>query len=149
MSADRIETRKSTYSSHVPLATPRMRLTATHTFVTLGLPMVIFREIASRLRSFGYGHCFYQDEEEGQGIDMSGIALVPDVNEKLEDWHLNADSTVAVSERDHFRPMSSCPRGVKVQLLNLGRFHTSGVWNGEEGMWLGWCPLPFVPDNLC
>ncbi len=60
---------------------------------------------------------------------------------------------IAVVDPDYFwRPMSSCPRGAKVQLLNKGSVAIYGTFNGtlnaKDPEWLGWCPLPKIPKAL-
>lgn len=55
---------------------------------------------------------------------------------------LNADQTVAV-DRDYFwQPMSTCPRGVKCQLLGAGGVAIYASWDGKDDFWQGWAPLP-------
>lgn len=58
------------------------------------------------------------------------------------------DSTRAaiVDPNYHWQPMSTCPIGSKVQLLNKGGVAAYGKWNGKEAYWLGWAPLPTKPD---
>lgn len=56
---------------------------------------------------------------------------------------LNADKTVAVAT-DYFwdEDMRGCPRGVKVQLLGAGGVATYGHFDGRDGFWIAWAPLP-------
>jgi hypothetical protein len=65
---------------------------------------------------------------------------------------LNADQTVAVDPDYFWRPMRTCPRAVKVQLLNAGGVATYGTHDGKDSFWLGWAPLPKVlktPGHKC
>jgi hypothetical protein len=57
-------------------------------------------------------------------------------------YKINADKTVAVSTETYFESdMTTCPRGVTVQLLGAGGVAMYGVYAGEE-FFVGWCPLP-------
>lgn len=58
---------------------------------------------------------------------------------------VNRDS--AVDHGYYWQPMSTCPTGVKVQLLNPAGVAVYGVYNGK-GEWAGWCPLPKVKREL-
>ena len=56
---------------------------------------------------------------------------------------LNATKTVAVSTIVYWEPMSSCPIGVKVQLLGLGGVATYGQYiRGGDDFWQGWAAVP-------
>lgn len=46
-----------------------------------------------------------------------------------------------------WQPMSTCPRGTKVQLLNPGHVACYGQYNGEP-FWKGWAPLPKIPKYM-
>jgi hypothetical protein len=53
------------------------------------------------------------------------------------------DTGAAAVDQDYFwQPMSTCPRGVKVQLLGAGGVATYGQWNGKDSFWQGWAPVP-------
>lgn len=57
-------------------------------------------------------------------------------------YKLNADKTVAVSTGVRFnRDMSTCPRGVKLQLLGAGGVAVYSEYNGDD-FWKGWSPTP-------
>lgn len=49
---------------------------------------------------------------------------------------------VAVDIDYYWQPMSTCPRGVKVQLLNAGGVAVYGRFNGKDDHWQGWAPVP-------
>jgi len=53
------------------------------------------------------------------------------------------DSTgsAVVDPNYYWRPMSTCPVGPKVLLLNLGGVAVLGTYNGRS-KWEGWVPLP-------
>ena len=53
------------------------------------------------------------------------------------------DSTRAavVDPAYHWQPMSTCPKGVKVQLLTAYGCAISGRFNGA-GRYEGWAPIP-------
>ena len=61
---------------------------------------------------------------------------------------LNRDATVAVDTNYHWQPMSTCPRGVKVQLLGGGGVATYGQYNGGHTWWRMWAPLPAMPRDM-
>lgn len=61
------------------------------------------------------------------------------------------DSTrAAIVDHEYFwRPMSSCPHGHKVQLLNLGGVAVYGsVTQKTVDDWKGWAPLPKIPEEM-
>jgi len=47
-----------------------------------------------------------------------------------------------------FRTMDTCPINKKVQLLNKAGIATTGWWDGKEKWYIGWFPIPKIPDNL-
>ena len=49
--------------------------------------------------------------------------------------------TVAVDTAYHWIPISSCPRGVKVQLLGKGGMAQYSIYQGDS-FWTDWAPLP-------
>lgn len=55
---------------------------------------------------------------------------------------LNTDQTVAVDPDYYWRPMATCPRSVKVQLLGGGGVAVYSSWDGKDPFWQGWAPLP-------
>lgn len=55
------------------------------------------------------------------------------------------DSTAMVAVADYYwRPMTDCPRGVKVQLLGAGGVAVYGQYSPDP-FWVGWAPLPRRP----
>lgn len=61
------------------------------------------------------------------------------------------DSTkTAVVDPDYFwQPMSTCPHGHKVQLLNLGGVACYGTVTARSLQdWRGWAPLPKIPESM-
>ena len=56
-----------------------------------------------------------------------------------------SDNTVAVDRAYFWQPMSTCPRGVKVQALNEGGVAVYATYDGAEPGWKGWAPLPSKP----
>lgn len=61
---------------------------------------------------------------------------------------LNRDATVAVDTSYRWQPMSTCPRGVKVQLLGSGGVATYGQYDGNAHTWWRmWAPLPALPKS--
>jgi hypothetical protein len=44
--------------------------------------------------------------------------------------------------------MDTCPINKKVQLLNKAGIATTGWWDGKEKWYIGWFPIPKIPDNL-
>lgn len=55
---------------------------------------------------------------------------------------INTEGTVAVSTTQYWEPMDTCPRGVKVQLLGAGGVAVYGMFDGHNGFWEAWAPLP-------
>jgi hypothetical protein len=120
-----------------------MNLRMTHTFVTLGVPKAFFDFVKKQLTAASYGHAF-----AGDAIDMSGIGIVVDEELPPGEWHISTNSGVAVADNMEWQRMSSCPKGAKVQLLGPGVVSTTGTFNGGDTQWLGWAPIPAIPDWL-
>ncbi len=57
-------------------------------------------------------------------------------------YKVNNDASVAVATDYYWLPMDTCPRGVKVQLLNAGGVAVYGQYDGKNAHWQGWAPLP-------
>lgn len=53
-----------------------------------------------------------------------------------------SNNEVAVDPDYYWRAMKTCPRGVKVQLMNHGGVAIYGHYDGKDPDWLGWAPLP-------
>jgi hypothetical protein len=47
-----------------------------------------------------------------------------------------------------FRSMSDCPTGPKVLLLNKAGIASTGWWDGKDGWYVGWFPLPKIPAEI-
>jgi hypothetical protein len=47
-----------------------------------------------------------------------------------------------------FRSMSNCPTGPKVLLLNKAGIASTGWWDGKDGWYVGWFPLPKIPAEI-
>ena len=56
--------------------------------------------------------------------------------------HLNSSQTVAVDPAYFWLPLSTCPRGVKVQLRGAGGVALYSQYDGKEKFWTDWAPLP-------
>ena len=61
---------------------------------------------------------------------------------------LNADGTVAVDPEYFWRPLDTCPRSVKVQLLGEGGVAVYGMYDGHDKFWKYWAPLPKINKQL-
>lgn len=61
---------------------------------------------------------------------------------------IDSTGAAAVDPGNTWRPMDTCPLGVKVQLLGMGGVASYGSWNGKETFWTGWCPLPAKPKGI-
>jgi hypothetical protein len=64
---------------------------------------------------------------------------------------LDVDSSrsVVVDREYYWRPIATCPQGVKVQLINR-RYGVAvyGQYRIKDGFWTHWAPLPvFRKDN--
>lgn len=69
-------------------------------------------------------------------------APAPDVGIPTSTHKTNADQTVAVATDVYFNPdMSTCPRGLKVQLVGEGGVAAYGTYNGDP-FWIEWAPVP-------
>lgn len=55
---------------------------------------------------------------------------------------LDSTRQAAVDHGYHWQPMTSCPRGSKVQLLTRHGCAIYGQWNGRDTLYEGWAPLP-------
>lgn len=63
-------------------------------------------------------------------------------------YKLNRDSSVAVAEAIYWNEdMTTCPRGVKVQLLGKGGVAVYGNYDGRSAWWAAWAPLPRLKKN--
>jgi hypothetical protein len=47
-----------------------------------------------------------------------------------------------------FRPMTDCPTGPKVLLLNKAGIAGTGWWDGKDQWYVGWYPLPKIPAQI-
>lgn len=47
-----------------------------------------------------------------------------------------------------FRTMDTCPINKKVQLLNRAGIATTGWWDGKDDWFIGWFPIPKIPENI-
>lgn len=57
-------------------------------------------------------------------------------------YRVNQGESTAVATDYYLQPMSTCPTGAKVQLMNPGGVLVYSEWNGKDTFWLGWAPLP-------
>ena len=56
---------------------------------------------------------------------------------------------VAVDPTYYWQPMSTCPLGTKVQLLNIGGVACYGTVSANSIIyWQGWAPLPKVRKTM-
>ncbi|MBP9032750.1 MAG: hypothetical protein KBG29_02575 [Pseudomonadales bacterium] len=55
---------------------------------------------------------------------------------------LDNTHTAAVDHAYHWQPMTSCPKGSKVQLLTRHGCAIYGTWTGKDAAYVGWAPLP-------
>lgn len=84
----------------------------------------------------------------GNVIAVEAISVLDNIQSLLQ--HPSSVGSLAINHRDNIavdheyclQPMSTCPTGVKVQLLNPGGVLTYGVWDGKNNTWQGWAPLP-------
>lgn len=62
---------------------------------------------------------------------------------------VNTAENIAVDHSYFFQPMSTCPLGVKVQLLNPGNVAVYGTVSARTiGDWRGWAPMPKIPEAM-
>lgn len=59
-------------------------------------------------------------------------------------YNTNRDQSVVVDPEYKWRPLDSCPRGVKVQLKTIGGIAVYGIYHGpkDDQYYVGWAPLP-------
>ena len=62
---------------------------------------------------------------------------------------VDSSRSVAVDREYYWRPISTCPGGVKVQLINrMYGVAVYGQYRPKETFWTHWAPLPvFRKDN--
>jgi len=65
----------------------------------------------------------------------------------MTDYKINKDSAVAVDLDYYWRPIQTCPRGVKVQLLGTGGVAIYGNYHGDK-FFTHWAPLPRIPKDI-
>lgn len=66
----------------------------------------------------------------------------------MSDVRTNQDQKVAVDHNYFWQPISTCPCGVKVQLLGKGGVAVYGAYNGRDEFWVAWAPLPKRPPEM-
>lgn len=87
------------------------------------------------------------DQEPFQPQDANfPKAVMPLVQQTLDQepdsYKIDSSGEVAVHASEHYRPMDTCPVGVKVLLLGTYGTATLGSYNGRDPQWRGWYPLP-------
>lgn len=60
---------------------------------------------------------------------------------------LDSTGTTAVDHNYFWQPISTCPNGVKVQLLGQGGVAMYGTHNGKGTFYTHWAPLPKLPKE--
>lgn len=60
---------------------------------------------------------------------------------------INSARTVAVDREYYWQPISTCPNGVKVQLLGRGGVAYYGTHHGKDPWPTHWAPLPSKPKD--
>jgi len=65
-------------------------------------------------------------------------------SKKQENPTTQIDSTgkAAVDHNSFWQPISTCPRGAKVQLLGKGGVAMYGEYHGKDKFYTHWAPLP-------
>jgi hypothetical protein len=58
----------------------------------------------------------------------------------------STNTSVAVDRGYYWQPMTTCPQGVKVQLLGQGGVAIYAQYVGKDTFWTGWAPLPNKPE---
>lgn len=123
-----------------PPQTPVAGFRRSYTVTTLEIPPKVFDLIKAKLEEAGYGRAYMA----GEALDLSGVALVPSEKADEASWHLSKDKGAAVGDHE-FLPIETCPKGVKVQLLNTSHSATVGQWDGKYSGFKGWYPVPGIP----
>ena len=55
---------------------------------------------------------------------------------------IDSTGAAAVDQNYFWQPISTCPLGVKVQLLGKGGVAMYGQYNWRDGFYTHWAPLP-------
>lgn len=64
---------------------------------------------------------------------------------------IRKDSTqAAIVDHDYYwLPIATCPSGNRVQLLNRAGIAGVGKFtSNKDKWWVGWAPLPKIPDDI-
>ncbi len=110
--------------------------------------MNFFDDGAGRVYACPGHHPDGEQCENDVPVDAAFVSAMRDTMLKGE-VHLSQRHMVAVDKANSFRPMDTCPTGVKVQLLNPGFVAVYGsIGEGMRKSFRGWAPLPSVPDEL-
>jgi len=86
-------------------------------------------------------------------LDLDPDAVLTGAVGRLKDvvivgYEANGDFYFASSQADgpdyFWRPLATCPRSVKVQLLGEGGVAVYGMYDGQDNFWKFWAPLPKI-----
>jgi len=61
---------------------------------------------------------------------------------------VTTNKTAITEEALVWRSMETCPAGPKVLLLNAAGIAQTGWWDGKDGWYVGWFPLPTIPQEI-
>ena len=61
---------------------------------------------------------------------------------------IDSSGQAAVDSTYFWQPISTCPRGVKVQLLGEGCVAMYGILNRDNSFFTHWAPLPKIPKDV-
>lgn len=63
-------------------------------------------------------------------------------------YRLDKSGKVMVDQEYFWQPISTCPRGVKVQLLGEGGVAMYGQYNGKDEFYTHWAALPKLKKEI-
>jgi hypothetical protein len=81
---------------------------------------------------------------------LGGATQAAEIIKGLESqmtYRINSDKSAAVSTDQFFRPMSCCPKGVKVIALSKHGVARIDIYSGQDDL-VGWFPMPRVPKEM-
>ena len=90
-------------------------------------------QVAAKLQHFNEWHRGQASAEGGEASEADGGQIMTAID---------STHTTAVDHAYHWQPMTSCPKGSKVQLLTRYGCAIYGTWTGKETIYDGWAPLP-------
>jgi hypothetical protein len=89
----------------------------TYTYAKLVISLEAYREIRGKLDEAGYNEQFHSDLENGELIDMHGVALAPDISNNRE--RLEIYEMLRRMERQHVGGMAQMYKDAADEIARL------------------------------